>query len=438
METPEPITKLTWDNAALLSPATAARLGVQNMDVVRIESGERSLDAAVWIAPGHADDTLTLALGWGRTNCGRVGRGFGANAYALRTSDAPHFVGGIQVTTTGGTYNLACTQPGGSKRTKRGSSSPEFLQELVDERLKGAVPARSATLAKYQEEAHFVDAYEVMAKEHIHSLWKNEPNETDGNQWGMAIDLNTCTGCSACIVACTAENNVSVVGKEQVFRGREMHWLRLDRYYREEGGSTTAALQPLGCAHCETAPCENVCPVGATTHSPEGLNDMAYNRCIGTRYCANNCPYKVRRYNFFNFSRRNEETTPLVTMARNPDVTVRFRGVIEKCSYCVQRIQQGKIEARLSGDGTIADGAITPACVQTCPTQAIVFGNLNDETSQVAKARANERNYAILAELNIRPRTTYLAKIHNTNPVLAPHVAEHATEQHDDSNPAHH
>jgi molybdopterin-containing oxidoreductase family iron-sulfur binding subunit len=302
------------------------------------------------------------------------------------------FATGADLTPTGRKYTLAQTQEHHS--------------------MEGRPLVREATLTEYRKEPAFAEkAAEVPP---LFSLWQ-EHKYDQGNQWGMAIDLNACIGCNACLVACQAENNIPIVGKEEVARGREMHWIRMDRYFTGEAEEPEAVFQPIACQQCEAAPCESVCPVAATSHSPEGLNDMAYNRCVGTRYCANNCPYKVRRFNFLDWHKGTEEVQKL---AFNPDVTVRMRGVMEKCTYCVQRIQQTKIRAHAEGRREIRDGEVMTACQQTCPAEAITFGNLNDPNSRVSRLRRNERDYQILAELNTRPRTSFLAKLRNPNPEL--------------------
>lgn len=360
-ELPDPITKLSWGNALTLAPATAARFGVENGDMVRVESLGRTLDAPVWLLPGQAENTASLALGYGRTLAG-VGSGVGVNAYALRTSTHP--------------WHAPCTlkPTGGHTRLV----STELHQPLDD-----ASPARRMKRTTDEEPPDFYD----------------QTSESGAHQWGMVIDLDTCIGCAACTVACQAENNIPVVGPEEVARGREMHWLRVDRYWRGSIDDCGIDFQPVPCMHCETAPCEPVCPVGATSHSSEGLNQMTYNRCIGTRTCSNNCPYKVRRFNWFDYAEedlRPEEGT-------NPRVTIRERGVMEKCTYCVQRI-----EAFHTGD---IEGPPRTACQQACPTQAITFGDLSDPGSEVSRKRASPRNYALLGGLNLGPRTTYLARL---------------------------
>jgi molybdopterin-containing oxidoreductase family iron-sulfur binding subunit len=380
-EAPDPMTKLTWDNAALLSPATARNIGVETGDVVVIKSGGGQAEMPVLVQPGHADDSISLALGYGRTRCGRVGENVGHNAYPLRTTAGLHFAA-AEIRKTGRRYPLATTQEHHSMEGR----------DLVRIGAAGA-KHHSKSLPLYRE--------------HVYD---------QGNQWGMAIDLSACVGCNACLVACQAENNIPIVGKEQVLRGREMHWIRMDRYYTGSEHDPQAVIQPVACQQCESAPCESVCPVAATSHSPEGLNDMAYNRCVGTRYCANNCPYKVRRFNFLDFHKGLAETEKMVF---NPEVTVRMRGVMEKCTYCVQRIEESRIRARAEGRRTLRDGEVTPACAQACPAEAIVFGNINDPGSRVAALRKQERNYSLLEELNTKPRTTYLAKLTNPNPELS-------------------
>ncbi|MBX5497050.1 MAG: 4Fe-4S dicluster domain-containing protein, partial [Bryobacteraceae bacterium] len=391
-EAPEPITKLVWDNAALLSPATAKSMNIETGDLLIIQAQGREVPMPALIQPGHADNCITLSLGYGRTRCGRIGEGVGHNAGLIRTT------GGFWYTTAnvrkqGGKYQLATTQE-------------HFSME-------GRPLVREATLEHYKHHPEF--AKHAVEHPPLFSLFQ-EQDYSKGNQWGMVIDLNTCIGCNACIIACQAENNIPVVGKEQVIRGREMHWIRLDRYYTGDINDPQVVSQPINCQQCENAPCEAVCPVAATVHSPEGLNDMAYNRCIGTRYCLNNCPYKVRRFNFLDYHKGLEEIRKMV---HNPDVSVRMRGVMEKCNYCVQRIQEAKIAAKADGRRPIRDGEVKTACQQTCPADAIVFGNINDPESRVAKLKKLETNYGILEELNTKPRTTFTAKLRNPNPELA-------------------
>ena len=404
-ELPHPMSKLTWDNAAYINPADAEAMGIQNGDNLAIRLGDRSMSLPAWISPGQARKTISVTLGYGRNGLGSVAEGAGFDTYKLRSAANPYFEFGT-VDRGAGHYLLVSAQDYGSLDP----DGPEGKLINYEER-----PIyRETTVAGFAADPDFSKKGDLMPPERIKSLWE-EPKLTGKQQWGMSIDLNLCSGCNTCTVACNSENNIPVVGKTQVANGRELHWIRIDRYYRGYTDMPQAVVQPVGCQHCETAPCENVCPVQATAHSPEGLNDMAYNRCVGTRYCANNCPYKVRRFNFFNF---NLDIDPLEQMQKNPDVTVRFRGVIEKCSYCVQRIQGAKIEAHAAGRDTVADGIITTACEQACPTGAITFGDVADETTRVAQLKKNKRDYGLLTDLNTKPRTSYLARVRNPNPAL--------------------
>ena len=401
-ELPKPLTKLTWDNAALVSPATAARLTLVSEDVVELAHGDRKLRIPIWIAPGHADDCLTLHVGYGRRRAGRVGNGPGVDVTPLRTMEHPFILPGVELRKTAETYELACTQDHWS--------------------LEGRNLVRVATQAEYEQDPRVMQKMEHLP---LTGLSMYPEYRYDGYAWGMAIDQSVCTGCNACVVACQAENNVPVVGKDQVLNGREMHWLRVDRYYTGDLANPDTYHQPMPCQQCEAAPCEVVCPVAATAHSDEGLNDMVYNRCVGTRYCSNNCPYKVRRFNFLLYA---DWDTPGLKLLRNPDVTVRSRGVMEKCTYCVQRINQARAESirRAADPATpedrkrIQDGEILTACQSACPTDAIVFGDINDPDSRVSQLKRSARNYALLAELNTRPRTTYLGIVRNPNPELEP------------------
>ncbi len=397
-ELPDPVTKLTWDNPALVSPKTAETLGVANEDVVRLDHAGGSLELPIWIVPGMADNVIALTLGYGRRHAGRIGSEVGFNTFTVRSSRAPGFDRGVTLTRVGRTYPLSATQNHGSMEGRpivRESRLSELRHTPKEER--GEAP-----LGVFEEEPHHF------------SLWK-EHTYDQGHQWGMTIDLNACIGCNACMTACQSENNVPVVGKTQVGKGREMHWLRVDRYFSgEPAGNPEVVFQPVPCMQCEDAPCEQVCPVAATVHDGQGLNVMVYNRCIGTRYCSNNCPYKVRRFNFFNFTK---DTPAILKLAMNPDVTVRARGVMEKCTYCTQRINRVKIDAKLARR-ELRDGDVKTACQQACPASAIEFGDLRDKSSRVVKAKADPRNYALLDELNTRPRTTYLAKVRNPNPAL--------------------
>jgi len=416
-ELPKPVTKLTWDNAALLSPATAERLGLTQTVAARggehgqilstvtdIALSSSKVTAATWIVPGQADDLVVLPLGYGRQNAGYTGNNKGFNAYAVRASRALWTASGGKITKTGDDYPLACTQ--------------------YHFNIEGRKILSTGTLEEYRRNPSFAHEGDEQPPQSL-TLYPNY--QYSGYAWGMAIDLNSCNGCNACVVACVSENNIPVVGKDQVMRGREMHWIRVDRYYQAKTSTNDPRtnesdalanpetfFQPVPCMQCENAPCEQVCPVGATAHSGEGLNDMVYNRCIGTRYCSNNCPYKVRRFNFLRFQ---DWETPQFKLLRNPEVTVRSRGVMEKCTYCVQRISNARLEAEKQ-NRPIRDGEVVTACQAVCPSEAIVFGDINDKNSRVAKLKAQPRNYAILGELNTRPRTTYLAAVRNPNPEM--------------------
>jgi len=390
-EAPKPLSNLTWDSVAMISPKTAERLGImKSEESVELKYMGRTIVAPAWVMPGHADESVTVFLGYGRTRAGRVGTETGFDAGWIRPLATPWIGAGLEVRKTGERWPLATTQ----------------TQNTMEER----EPIRMATFDAFQKDPKFAQSDAVANPLSLYPEVKYE-----GNAWGMAIDLNACTGCGGCVVACQAENNIAVVGKREVIIGRHMHWIRIDRYY--EGGMEDPGTyhQPVLCMHCENAPCEVVCPVAATVHSSEGLNEMVYNRCVGTRYCSNNCPYKVRRFNFRLYS---DWDTPSLFGMRNPNVTVRSRGVMEKCSYCVQRINAVKIEAEKQ-DRPILDGEIVTACQQSCPSEAIVFGNINDPNSRVSKLKANTRDYKLLEELNTRPRTTYLAKLRNLNPEIA-------------------
>jgi Fe-S-cluster-containing dehydrogenase component len=388
-ELPRPLTKLTWDNPALVGPELAQRLGLNNEDLVELRYRGAAVMAPVWIVPGHPDRAVTVTLGYGRVRAGRVGNGVGFNAYLLRRSDEPWCGRGLEIRKTGRTYRLAATQH-------------HFTME-------GRRPVRSATVEQFRR-----DPDSVLGDEHHVNPSLYEPVHYPGYAWAMSINLDSCIGCGACTMACQAENNIPVVGKAEVMRGREMHWIRVDRYYEGEPERPRTYFQPVPCMHCERAPCEVVCPVEATVHDSEGLNLQVYNRCVGTRFCSNNCPYKVRRFNFLQYS---DQDTESLKGQRNPDVTVRMRGVMEKCTYCVQRITNARIEAEKS-DRRLHDGEVVTACQAVCPTEAIVFGDLNDPRSRVSRAKDSALNYALLGELNTRPRTTYLVKLSNPNPDL--------------------
>ena len=418
-ELPDPITRLTWGGAALIGPATAEKLGIKNEELVVLKLGDRQVRIPVYVLPGQAPGTVELPLGYGRWAAGRVGgdarevEPVGVDVYPLRTTATMDAAAGATIAPTGDTYRLASTQDHHAIDAVGRAATSRRAETLI----------RQATLEYFGKHPDFAQH----GGEHppLKSLWE-EP-EYQGHRWGMSIDLSKCIGCGACVVACQAENNIPVVGRQQVLRGREMHWLRVDRYFRGEFDNPELAYQPLPCQQCELAPCEQVCPVAATVHSREGLNDMVYNRCVGIRYCANNCPYKVRHFNFFNYHKEFENPeNEIAKMKYNPQVTVRSRGVMEKCTYCVQRIQAAKIVASNTGEA-IRDGQIQTACQQTCPTGAIVFGDLADQNSEVGRLRRSARAYAILAELNVKPRTTYLARIGNPNPELEPNDRKHGS-----------
>ena len=418
-ELPKPLTKLTWDNAALVSPNTAKQLGLTKtigkkggdiyVDTLKITYQGRTFSDPVptWITPGQPDGVITLHLGYGRKSAGRVGNEHGFNAYEIRTSDSPWFASGVQVERAGVQHLLAVTQL-------------HFLLEDRDFSKEDRDVLRTQTLDEYLKGTPAGESHEPPPDDTLYRPelfdYKNQGNDLN-YAWGMAIDLNNCLGCNACTIACQSENNIPVVGKEQVVRSREMHWIRVDTYFKGEDANNPEAtnFMPVPCMHCENAPCEPVCPVHATVHSAEGLNDMVYNRCVGTKYCSNNCPYKVRRFNFFLYQ---DWDTPTYQLMRNPDVSVRSRGVMEKCTYCVQRIQGAKIQSELEGR-KVRDGEIVTACQAVCPTEAIVFGDVNDPNSRVSKLKAEQRNYSLLGDLNTKPRTTYLSALRNPNPEIA-------------------
>lgn len=483
-ELPDPVTKMTWENVILMSYKTAKELNlvVQNKEnnrievpVVKVQIDGREVEGPVWVQPGMADYTLGLALGYGRTHSGRIGKGVGYNAYLVRSSHAPYIAVGAKITNTGKLFPLATTQDHWA--------------------MEGRPIIREANLEEYKKRPDFAKGMQMEEPSRMpHEtpdgrLYPNpldKAKDTAVHWWGMSIDLNQCIGCSACMMACQSENNIPIVGKEQIRNNREMHWIRIDRYYtsalpwkkadapwkddaeRERQAETHMAdpqmiTQPMLCQHCEKAPCENVCPVNATVHDQEGLNVMVYNRCVGTRYCSNNCPYKVRRFNYFDYNKRPldmlkepyaaplihatdgewdmsrwvkepessyrpDQEWELLKLVKNPDVTVRMRGVMEKCTFCIQRIEQAKIaqkvKARSSGDVEVPDGTFTTACAQACPAEAIVFGNIKDPNSRVSKLKAQERDYAVLEFLATKPRLTYMAKIRNPNPAIKDSFSE--------------
>jgi molybdopterin-containing oxidoreductase family iron-sulfur binding subunit len=454
-ELAKPLTKLTWDNAALISPNTAQNLGASNGDMLRITSDGRQLEIPAWILPGLPDDTVTLHLGYGRWRAGSTGTGTGFNAYALRTRENPWFVTGASVERIEGKYQLVATHTHQTIADRHlGDLNDQTIQRPGNDSIDNRKLVRVGTLQQFIDDPGFVKKLDESEDRHHLSLYPGYENTYKQNlAWGMSIDMQSCIGCNACIVACQTENNIPVVGKDQVSRGREMHWIRIDTYFEGSPESPSAAFhQPVPCQQCENAPCELVCPVGATVHDDEGINNMVYNRCVGTRYCSNNCPYKVRRFNFLQYADRNTESLKLM---RNPEVTVRSRGVMEKCTYCIQRITATRIdmeilqvrkdaEAKAAADPDAAASieqnsaqqrqklldSLQTACQQACPTRAIIFGNLNpavdpihdyspDHLSEATQLKRLPLNYSLLAELTTQPRTTYLARIQNPNPALA-------------------
>jgi molybdopterin-containing oxidoreductase family iron-sulfur binding subunit len=441
-ELPKPLTNLTWDNALCVSPATAKRLGLGQQtktlgiipfygahDKATLSVGGKEATGPVYVLPGMADDTVLVHMGYGRRRAGSVGKvgdpdteGGGFDAMPLRSTASPWVTGGATLAKAGGQYPLANTQFHNTLDVKPEDTGRDIIREV--------------TLAEYQADPHVLQRPTEGGHGEGHGggehggghstkqLYANEKEFFDAEknyQWAMTIDLNLCTGCNACVTACQAENNIATVQKEQVMNGREMHWIRVDRYYRAKHGEfdesdPAITFQPVTCMHCEAAPCEPVCPVAATVHSHEGLNQMVYNRCVGTRYCSNNCPYKVRRFNFLHFTAKNEQV-PVLQLLANPDVTVRGRGVMEKCTYCVHRINHARIEAKKEGR-EIRDGEVVTACQQACASGAIVFGDMRRPENAVARSRASLRNYTLLEPTNTRPRTSYLGKVRNPNPSL--------------------
>ncbi len=425
-ELPKPITNLSWDNAALMSIQTMAQLHASESDVVEIEYQGRKIKASALVVPGHPDQSITVYLGYGRRNAGRVGTGQGFDAFPIRLSTSQLFAVGATVKKTGETYECAVTKShyidhrdAFARKYGNVEDAEQAKPDTTPHSLEGREAdqrgiVRFATLEEYKQNPHFAASdpeFNAPPKSTtLFPVW----DYSKGYQWALSIDLNSCVGCNACIVSCYAENNIAVVGKHQVKVGRDMQWIRIDTYFEGDLDKPKAYFQPMTCQQCENAPCEQVCPVGATVHTPEGLNAMVYNRCVGTRYCSNNCPYKVRRFNWLLFS---DWDTEVLKLMRNPDVTVRSRGVMEKCTYCVQRISVAKIRADKE-NRAVRDGEIVTACQQACPTQAITFGNINDKNSRVSKIKEQTRNYTVLADLNTRPRTSYIAGVVNPNPDL--------------------
>lgn len=459
-ELPDPLTKLCWDNALVVGPALAKSLGIGSRvhknayqaDEVELTVDGQKAKIPVFVLPGLAPRTAYVNLGYGRTHAGFVANGVGVDAWALVPKDGRRFAVGATVSKTGRKVELAGTQDHFSVEGKPIQESdtlslgdrPLFREASATDYSKNPLFARQGDITALAggalvEQGSLVDGKKKAPGRPTEGIQlyrldpKEQPWQYDGQAWGMTIDLTACIGCNACAIACQAENNIPVVGKDSVLFGREMHWIRIDRYFTGDVDEPKAAHQAVPCMQCENAPCEPVCPVAATVHDEEGLNAMVYNRCIGTRYCANNCPFKVRRFNYFDYTHTahlyveapHDERKRLLKMVRNPDVTVRFRGVMEKCTYCTQRVQEAKLSAKREGADhrNLPDGAVTPACAQTCPTGAIAFGNVNGKTKdgkpyEVARRKMSDRNYEMLSELNVRPRTTYLAKLRNTNPEL--------------------
>jgi molybdopterin-containing oxidoreductase family iron-sulfur binding subunit len=409
-ELPDPLTKVTWGNTVMVSPKTAESLGLEGVhqfglgseQIVTLTVDGRSIDAPVYVLPGHADDSISIAVGYGRMGAEQIAKGVGANAYELSSTKHRWFGADVKLADTGQKDRLGITQEHWAMEGR----PIALVAELADVKKKHLPMIEEQNGPQPTMQAHFTDL-------------QYTTESSEGYRWAMAIDMSKCTGCNACVLACESENNVLIVGKEQVRRGREMQWLRIDRYFEGDLADPQVVVQPMACVQCEMAPCEYVCPVNATVHSDEGLNDMSYNRCVGTRYCANNCPYKVRRFNYLNWHDNLQGT---LEMKMNPDVTVRSRGVMEKCTYCVQRIEQARIHSRIENQGAgrvLKDGDVVVACQQSCASKAISFGSLHDPNSVVSKKHKDERAYAVLWELNTRPRTHHLAKVRNPNPELA-------------------
>ncbi len=417
-ELPDPVTKLTWDNAALMAPALATRLGISRGDEVELRLRERALKVPALIVPGHADYTVTLALGYGRSGAEAVARDVGVNANMIRTSAAPFADADVVVTRTGVHRNLAITQEHWSLEGRGGD-------------ILGVVTASPPSKPQPAQSSRAAEATAPPRKRRPLTLYEPPAPSANGfgaDQWAMVIDLNTCTGCGACVVACQAENNIPVVGRDGVLKSREMQWLRIDRYVEGPPEEPQVSVQPMLCQQCEKAPCEYVCPVDATVHSDDGLNEMVYNRCVGTRFCSNNCPYKVRRFNWFDY---NGEIAETERMVKNPEVTVRARGVMEKCTFCVQRIRTAQIDAQLADEPRT--GPVMTACQQTCPTGAIIFGSLTDPSSEVLRLRDDPRCFSALDQLGTVPRVRYLARV-RTGEAVAFDESGESGESGDDRN----